>query len=150
MQLARGLSPPWTRSARTRKGQVMVNTRSESRVKTGLIGIRVEPDLDVWLATEAAAQGVTKAALARDILDATRHRKSRRTTSRVFEVIAEDRALIEAFNRHAGRLTGALVTTAKAARVGGLTSYHLAVEHLLAETKTLRKSIDLIVERMSR
>lgn len=127
----------------------MANTRSESRRKTGLIGVRVDPDLDAWLANEAAALGVGKAEVIRGILDASRGAKGRGRSRRAFELPAEDRTRIETFNRHAGRLTGALVMTAKEARTSGLVPYHAAVERLLEEARSLRRTIDRILERLT-
>ena len=46
------------------------------------------------------------------------------------------------YSRHAGVLAGALIQTAKAARLGGLKVYHDAVEELLRETLALKKLVD--------
>lgn len=132
-----------------RSGAEMANTRSETRRKTGLVGVRVDPDLDAWLTNEAAARGLGKAEFVRSILDASRGGKRQSRSQRIFALSAEDRALIEMFNRHAGRLTGALVMTAKEARTSSLVPYHSAVERLLEETRSLRRTIDRILERLA-
>lgn len=94
----------------------------------------------------ASAHAQTRSDFLRDILVA--HMESKPIAAvRVCSVLsAEDKQALASYSRHAGYLAGALIKTAKAARLGGLLKYHLEVEILLKETLDLKRRIDRIPE----
>lgn len=112
------------------------------------MGVRLDEHHDRLLNDLAAASRVTRAQYLRKLfLD---HVEGDGTAGNIQSKIlldAGDKAALATFSRHSGRLTGALIQTAKAARLnGGLTSYHAAVEALLAETRDLKRRVDQLVE----
>ncbi|MCA1300577.1 hypothetical protein [Stappia indica] len=94
----------------------------------------------------ASAFGKTRSDFLRDVLVA--HMESKPVAAvRVRSVLsAGDKQALATYSRHAGRLAGTLIQTAKAARLGGLSKYHAEVENLLKETLKLKRRIDHIPE----
>lgn len=123
---------------------------TEVRQKTQLIGVRIEDDLNAWISSEAAAEGMSKAAFLRTLAEHARSGRRNPTPRQRIEISAQDRALIADFNRHSGRLTGALIQTAKAARENGQSQYRAPVEHLILEVRAVRVVIDGLVRDISK
>jgi hypothetical protein len=123
---------------------------TEVRRKTVVLGVRVDPGLNSRISAEAAARGVTSAELVRQIVAGTLDGRQVRPAAKSVSISSSDRALIAELNRHAGRLTGALIQTAKAARQQGLQEYRRPVEHLIGEVTKVRKSLDRLLEELSR
>lgn len=129
----------------------MAKSRSGSeqrKLSSKPVGVRLNEHHDRMLNDLAATSGVTRAQYLRNLfLDHVEGGGTVRKIQSKILLDAGDRAALATFSRHSGRLTGALIQTAKAARVnGGLTSYHVAVETLLAETRNLKRRVDRLIE----
>lgn len=118
------------------------------RLSSKPVGVRFDERHDRLLTDLASASAVTRAEYLRKLfLDHVDGGGDARRIETKILLDAEDRAALATFSRHSGRLTGALIQTAKAARVnGGLVSYHAAIEALLAETRDLKRRVDRLVE----
>ncbi|CAG0960906.1 hypothetical protein GPROT1_00802 [Gammaproteobacteria bacterium] len=124
---------------------------SENRRKGKVVGVRVDDALYRVLRDRADELNVRLREWARGILQQHLAGAPRTRTPRLSVAIsADDRALLQEFNRHAARLTGALIQAAKSARLGDMPQYHAALEHQLIEVQKMREVIDRLMEQLER
>lgn len=125
----------------------MSRSGSEKRkLDGGLVGVRFDAEQTRLLNDLAAAAGITRAEFLRRLFvqstTGAPGAEQKRIGRRRRLAAAEDRQLLTTFSRYAGRLTGALIQSAKAARLAGMVSYHAELEMMLREVRDLKRRVD--------